>query len=330
MKFSLIICTYMRPTALLKLLKTVTNQSLYPNEILIVDGSTDDLTKEILDQHIFENLIYYKVSQEEKGLTKQRNFGIKRVHEDIDVVCFLDDDILLQEKYFENLIGTYMTHPKALAVGGYITNEVDWVKTDDVSENKFSYDGWVRKEGTRFKLRKKLGLLDTTPPGWMPKFSNGRSISFLPPSNKIYPVEQLMGGVASYRKEVFKEISFSKYFEGYGLYEDADFSLRLAKKGKLYINTAAKLEHHHDAAGRPNQFKYGKMVTRNGWYVWRVKYANPSINARFKWNAIAIVLMLVRFVNVFTTTKRKEAFTEAMGRCVGLVSLIFNKPNIER
>lgn len=330
MKFSLIICTYMRPTSLLKLLKTVAVQSLYPNEIIIVDGSVNDETKEVLEQNIFENLTYYKVKVEQRGLTKQRNFGIERVRETIDIVCFLDDDVLLEPTYFEYLINTYKTYPEALAVGGYINNEVTWKLADKKTNDDFFYDGWVRKESSRFKLRKKIGLLDNTPPGWMPRFSNGRSVSFLPPTNKVYPVEQLMGGVASYRKEVFKEMSFSKYFEGYGLYEDADFSLRLAKKGKLYINTAAKLEHHHDVAGRPNKFKYGKMVIRNGWYVWRVKYRNPKLLARIKWYLIATLLMFLRFVNIFTTSKKAESFTEFTGRFYGLLTLIFNKPKVER
>lgn len=320
----------MRPKALLKLLKSVELQSLYPDEILIIDGSINNDTNRILEENSFQNLKYYKVSEAERGLTKQRNYGIEKVEDFIEVIAFLDDDTILEKDYFYHLLKTYHLYPEALAVGGYIVNEIEWKHKQKTSSNEFFYDGWVRKEGARFKLRKKIGLLDTTPPGWMPNFSNGRSVGFLPPSNKVYPVEQLMGGVASYRKEVFKEMSFSKYFDGYGLYEDADFSLRLAKKGKLYINTAAKLEHHHAAEGRPNQFKYGKMVTRNGWYVWRVKYSHPNFKARIKWNSIAMVLMLLRFVNTVTTTKRKEAFTEAIGRCVGLVSLIFNKPKIER
>lgn len=330
MKFSLIICTYMRSKPLFDLLKTINNQSLYPNEIIIVDGSTDDLTKQLLKENYFNNLSYYQISPEDRGLTKQRNFGIDRISQDIDIVCFLDDDTLLEYDYFEKLIATYKIHPEALAVGGYITNEVLWNKKSTSTKDDFKYDGWVRIEGSRFKLRKKLGLLDDTPPGWMPKFSNGRSVSFLPPSNKIYSVEQIMGGVASYKKEIFKELSFSKYFQGYGLYEDADFSLRLAKKGNLYINTAARLEHHHNASGRPNKFNYGKMVTRNGWYVWRIKYPRPNLKARFQWNAIAVLLLSLRFVNIITTNQRKEALTEALGRVSGLISLIFDKPNVIR
>lgn len=321
----------MRPNALKALLNSVKVQSLYPDEIIIVDGSTDTETQDIFFQKKFENLKYFKVEESDRGLTKQRNFGINKVSDAIDIVCFLDDDTILSRKYFENLITTYDAYPKALAVGGYITNEVSWnTHIEEKTSADFEYDGWLRKESSRFILRNKLGLLDNTPPGYMPSFSNGRSVSFLPPSGKVYQVEQLMGGVSSFKKSIFEDQQFSTYFEGYGLYEDADFSLRLAKIGNLYINTNAQLEHHHAADGRPNKFTYGLMVIRNGWYVWRVKYPKPSFIARFKWNAIAFVLTALRFGNVITTSKRKSALTEALGRTYGWFSLLFNKPIIKR
>jgi len=331
MKFSLIICTYMRPKAIITLLESVKNQKLYPDEILIVDGSVNDATKTVLDESNYKNLTYFKASEKDRGLTKQRNYGIDKVSEAIDIVCFLDDDTVLDDYYFDKLIETYSTHPDALAVGGYITNEVSWYKvTTNSTKSDFEYDGWVRKESSRFILRKKLGLIDATLPGFMPVFSNGRSVSFLPPSGKTYPIEQLMGGVSSFKKTIFEEQQFSTYFEGYGLYEDADFSLRLAKKGNLYLNTAAQLEHHHDPDGRPNKFNYGKMVVKNGWYVWRIKYENPSLIARIKWNCIALLLTGLRFLNVITTTEKKAALTEALGRTYGWFSLVFNKPTVLR
>ena len=331
MKFSLIVCTYMRPKAIITLLESVEKQKLYPDEILIIDGSLDDNTEIVFNKRNFKNLTYFKVSDKDRGLTKQRNYGIEKVSEGINVVCFLDDDTILDSHYFEKLIETYIIHPDALAVGGYITNEISWSKANTTnSKSDFEYDGWFRKESSRFMLRKKIRLIDDTPPGYMPVFSNGRSVSFLPPSGKTYPVEQLMGGVSSFKKTIFKEQQFSTYFEGYGLYEDADFSLRLAKKGNLYINTAAQLEHHHDPDGRPNKFKYGKMVIRNGWYVWRVKYVNPSLVARIKWNSIALLLTCLRFANVITTSDRKAALTEALGRTYGWFSLILNKPTVLR
>jgi GT2 family glycosyltransferase len=322
----------MRPKPLLQLLQSVEKQTLYPDSILIVDGSRDEQTKALFDQNSFRNLQYFLVSENDRGLTKQRNYGVKRVDESTEVVCFLDDDTVLEVTYFEELISTYRKYPEALGVGGYINNEVSWTKVDDHYKptiKEFFFDGWKRKDGTRFVLRKRLGLDSDQSPGFLPEFSNGRSIGFLPPSGKIYEVEQLMGGVSSFKKSVFNEFNFSTFFEGYGLYEDADFTLRVSKVGKLYINTKAQLGHYHNHSGRPNQYQYGKMVVRNGWYVWRVKFPKPSIKARLKWNAIVLLLTVVRFSNIFTTSKRNEAATEFLGRMVGWFGLLIRKPKIQ-
>jgi GT2 family glycosyltransferase len=323
----------MRPKPLQTLLLSVETQSLYPDEILIIDGSRNDATKEMLAQNPFKNLIYFKVDDADRGLTRQRNFGIKNVAKISEIVCFLDDDTILDKDYFKNLIGTYQTYPEALGVGGYITNEISWTKITDAtkpSANSFVCDGWFRSESQRYLLRKKLGLLDDTKPCIMPTFAHGRAVGYLPPSGNSYPVEVFMGGVSSFKNEIFQQLNFSTYFDGYGLYEDTDFTLRVSKIGQLYVNTAAQLEHHHDASGRPNQYKYGKMVVKNGWYVWRVKYAKPALKARIKWNLTTLFLAVLRFTNIFTQPKKMEAFTESMGRFAAWFTLWFRKPRIER
>jgi GT2 family glycosyltransferase len=314
----------MRPKPLVDLLESVKAQTLYPDEILIIDGSLNDETQLALRSNRYLNLQYFKVDEQYRGLTKQRNFGVSKVAKDSEIVCFLDDDTILDASYFAEILKTYDLFPAALGVGGYITNEDKW---DFVGPNyqppleEYYYDGWKKKDGSRFVMRKKLGLDSDTKPGFLPEFSHGRSVGFLPPSDKIYEVEQLMGGVSSFRKSVFETFQFSTYFEGYGLYEDADFTLRLSKAGKLYVNTAATLGHFHDSSGRPSQFRYGKMVVRNGWYVWRIKHPKPRWNAKIKWHMITLLLTVVRFMNIFTTSKRKEAFAEALGRTVGWFNL---------
>ncbi|MGX7668115.1 glycosyltransferase family 2 protein [Flavobacterium pedocola] len=329
MIFSLIVCTYKRPKPLQTLLKSVAGQTRYPDEILIVDGSPDELTKTMLEENPFGNLKYYLVEEKHRGLTKQRNFGIERVQDSSEIICFLDDDTVLEPDYFEEILKTYTIHPTALGVGGYITNEVNWTKTEahyKPALNEFWYDGWKRKDGSRFVWRKKLNLDSDRQPGFLPEFSHGRSIGFLPPSGKTYQVEQLMGGVSSFRKAVFQRMKFSTYFEGYGLYEDADFTLRLSKEGPLFVNTSACLAHYHDASGRPNKYDYGKMVVRNGYYVWRVKHPKPSFKSKLKWHAITLLLTGIRFTNIFTTNKKKEALTESLGRFFGWLSLFYNTP----
>ena len=331
MKFSLIICTYMRSKAVLTLLESVKKQVLYPNEIIIIDGSTDNKTTRIIEENKFENLTYYKVNEADRGLTKQRNFGISKVSENIDIVSFLDDDTVLTDSYFKEIVKTFKGDPTITGVGGQSINENRWKKKEFNKKynSKFYYelDGYIIKESQRNVIRNFFGLQSDQLPGIMPEFSNGRTYGY-PLNGEIHKVDLLIGMSFSFHKKVFKSISFSTYFEGYGLYEDADYSLRALKFGDNLINTNAQLYHYHNPEGRPNKYKYGKMVIRNGWYVWRIKYPNPSLKARFKWNAIAFLLTIIRLVNVISTTKRKEAFTEFVGRNVGWISLIFNKPKL--
>lgn len=329
MQCSLIICTYQRPQALYRLLESLQLQTRYPDEVIIVDASLNEETKSLLAKYKYANLQYFLVDKEHRGLTKQRNFGIRQVQPQSEVVAFLDDDIILYPNYLEQLLDTYQKYPDALGVGGYIVNETQWKEVGYgylPKVNEFYWDGWVRKDGSRMVWRKKFGLDSNVPPGWMPAFGHGRSIGFLPPSGKTYKVEQLMGGVSSFKKEVFQHVQFSTFFEGYGLYEDADFTLRVAKLGKLYLNTAAQLEHHHEPSGRPRAYHYGKMVVTNGWYVWRVKHPNPSVHDRAKWHVVTLGLLTIRFLNTFTTTNKKQALLESLGRLMAYLKLFWKKP----
>ena len=110
---SLIICTYLRPQPLIALLHSVLEQTLYPDQIIIVDGSINTKTKGVIDKKNFKALEYHLVEEKDRGLTRQRNFGILKVERDIDIVCFLDDDIVLTLNYFETLISTYYKYSKA-------------------------------------------------------------------------------------------------------------------------------------------------------------------------------------------------------------------------
>lgn len=327
--FSLIVCTYMRPESLLALLQSVEKQALYPDEIIIIDGSTNDETKIILEQHHFQNLKYCLVSEENRGLTRQRNFGISKVSEDIEIICFLDDDTVLESDYFFEIIKTFQSNLDITGVGGIAINEYNWKpQNHDFLYNKkkhYLFEGYFYKEGIRNVARNYLGLASHLGSGKMPNFSHGRTSGF-PMTGKIYEVDLLIGMSMAFRKVVVENIRFSKFFEGYGLYEDADFSLRALQFGKNVINTNVHLSHFHDASGRPNQYKYGKMVVRNGWYVWRVKNPNPKFADRFKWNAIIFLLTLIRFSNIVTDVHRKKAFTEAIGRMMGWWSLVYSKP----
>ena len=319
----------MRPKSLLDLLNSVKGQILYPNEILIIDGSTNDETQEVLKKHQFNNLKYFKVEDHDRGLTRQRNFGIKKGDVTSEIVCFLDDDTILDKNYFFEVIKAFKSDKDIVGVGGVAINENRWkqkIENQKYNLKKFFiFEDYVLKESSRNVVRNFLGLESNVLPSRMPEYSHGRTCGY-PLNGKNYEVDLLVGMAMSFRKFVFKSIDFSPCFEGYGLYEDADFSIRTQKFGKNIICTKAQLEHHHHPSGRPNQYKYGKMVVRNGWYVWRVKYPNPSFKAKIKWHAITILLTGIRASNIITTNKKKEAFTETLGRIVGWFSIFVKKP----
>ena len=325
MKFSLIICTYMRPQSVLQLLQSVREQTLYPDEILVVDGSTNTETELVLQENRFLHLHYFAVPPEHRGLTKQRNFGIERLGKEMEVVCFLDDDTVLEKDYFEEIIKTFEENQDVSGVGGVAINENGWSLAEPnkvYDPNRYyQWEGFVYKEGQRNVVRNYLGLQSNLGPGRMPDYSHSKTCGF-PLTGKTYEVDLLMGMSFAFRKKVVDAIRFSSYFEGYGLYEDADFSIRALQFGKNAINTKAQLNHYHHPSGRPNLYKYGKMVVRNGWYIWRVKNPKPSFNAQLKWHSITILLTLIRFSTTFTTTKRVAAFTEAMGRMMGWIQII--------
>lgn len=329
MKLSIIICTYKRPSAIVKLLDALRTQTKPADEILIIDGSPDDETeKAITPLFISLPIRYTRVLPEQRGLTRQRNVGVKLAAE-YDILVFLDDDVIPEPDFLEQLLSTF--HDKeVMGVDGLITNECRWKRlseTNNMPSNRLVLDGYYLPLSLRERFRKKLGLFPTElQPGKIPPYGHGKSS--LPPTGKSYEVDHIMGGITAYRKSIFDHIQFSTYFEGYGLYEDYDFSIRANRYGKLVTNTAARIAHYHEPAGRPNTYKYGDMVVTNGWYVWRLKYQHPGYVNIFKWHCITLLLAFFRLINAITTDR--ETHTQALGdfagRMVAWIKLIFIKP----
>lgn len=332
MTISLIICTFKRPKIIQNLLESIQKCTKKPDTILVVDSSPDDNTKDYILNTKYNDIKieYYKVPPEHRGLTRQRNYGISKLTSNTKIVAFLDDDITIEPDYFEKLLETYDKHPDAIGVGGIdLQNNHYQKKEEGLRYPEFKYyelDGWVVREPLRYKVRKLFGLMTNLQPGLIPEYSHGRST--LPPNGKIYEVEHFMGGIASFRREIFDIINFSTFFDGYGLYEDFDFCVRALQYGKLYVNTNARVWHFHDPAGRPDLFKYGKMVVRNGWYVWRLRFPNPPIKARFKWHATTLLLANIRLFNAITSPKRKDALMDFLGRILAWLEVLFNPPVI--
>ncbi len=327
---SLIICTYCRPQAVAALLTALQAQTRMPDEILVVDASPDGATAAVVDAAApawsAGRLRYLLAPAAQRGLTRQRNYGI--AHACGSLIAFLDDDTIPDPPYFAALLACFAAHPTAAGVGGWINNDVAWRPAPAAAPRLavFRYNGWERREDYRWRVRRLLGLAGTTQPGRMPRYGHGRSVGFLPPDGNDYRVEFLLGGASAWRRTVFDRHAFSTYFAGYGLYEDLDFSVRVSRRQPLYLCTRAQLAHYHAAGGRPQAFRYGVMVVRNGWYVWRQRRPQPAPADGLRWWAISLLLTACRVGDALRGPGRRQALAEALGRVWGMLRLLAQKP----
>jgi GT2 family glycosyltransferase len=330
---TLIICTYRRPEPVRQLLQALSEQRYQPDEILVIDASPDESTAQAVKSAAqtgkHKQLIYHHVTAAHRGLTRQRNYGIARARG--QMIAFLDDDTIPEPDYFAQLLNCFERFPAAAGVGGYITSAA-WQKVAPGSQARlavFRWNGWEKVEDIRNRLRKLLRLDSPLPPGWMPPFGHGRSVSY-PPDGTDHQVEFIMGGASMWRASIFSQHSFSTYFEGYGLYEDLDFCVRVARQAPLYLCTSARLAHYHAESGRPNRFHYGLMVVKNGWYVWRQRWPQPSLKNKSKWWLVTFLLIFCRLADMLRLRGALSAFTEVLGRLWGVLVVCYRPPRVSQ
>ena len=84
---SLIIPTLNRSKLLKRALKSVFNQTFIPQEIIVVDNSSNDKTYQMIEKRF--NQIRY-IYLEDIGVSKARNIGLKNASNEL--ICFLDSD----------------------------------------------------------------------------------------------------------------------------------------------------------------------------------------------------------------------------------------------
>ena len=115
-KFSVVIPTRNRETALKNLLNKILDQTHLPEQIIIVDSSDINQTS----YGIIDKSIKY-LHTTEKSAAKQRNIGMTFVNENVRFLFFLDDDTNPNLTYFENMLNTLISL-NAIGVSGLAIN----------------------------------------------------------------------------------------------------------------------------------------------------------------------------------------------------------------
>src|SRR5437763_4441578 len=112
-KLSVIVPTKNRPAEVRRTVESLVGQSRLPDELIIVDQSDAPVQLDCLPfalQHIHNPHLM--------GLTAARNAAMRVAHG--DVWLFLDDDVVLEPNFIEELLAAYT--PDVTGVSGIITN----------------------------------------------------------------------------------------------------------------------------------------------------------------------------------------------------------------
>lgn len=256
MKISIIIATLHRTSDLWILFDSLVNQTKYPFEIVIVDQSDDDKTKQLcLSFKEKLPLKYFHYSH--KSSTHSRNFGIRQTKGDI--IAFLDDDTKLFDDYLEQIINFYHDYPHAIGGMGKIVN----------------FSGFKEKllgKGILYSTYKAIAVffgLQSFKKGFL-VLSSGRNIDYYE-CNEVVQAQWLSTCNSWFKREIFTEFIFEEKFTRWSYGEDKMLTYLIQKKhaNSLFFFPKAQLYHYESLASRlGDRDKISMKVLYQFWFFY--------------------------------------------------------------
>jgi glycosyltransferase involved in cell wall biosynthesis len=121
MKVSVVVCTYSLDTydAFTEAVESVLSQTYDDVELVVVVDGNRSLYDRIIEAY---GSLTVHLNEENVGLSESRNRGVERASG--DVIAFLDDDAVADERWVEELVSVYESRD-AIAVGGKMVGQ--WV-----------------------------------------------------------------------------------------------------------------------------------------------------------------------------------------------------------
>lgn len=238
---SIVIPTFNRDEDLKDLLCSILGQSKIPREVIVVDDSVNNKTRDLIEQmrNDFSNkeitLRYMRGgSKKTKSISRARNLGAAQ--STARVIIFIDDDIRLDREYIKEILKIYEENPNALGVGGYITNS-----REHISSVRSFLANLICKIFFRFH-REKDGC----------RVLRSGHVTYPYSINGVIKCEWLSGTNSSYKREVLKNFQWDENLKGFSLFDDVDISYRIHKRypTSLYMTPHAKVVHKASPSAR--------------------------------------------------------------------------------
>jgi len=306
MQISVIIPVYNRVEDLGKCLESILRQTVLPKEVIIIDNSDQNrnrikkMVEGLIPSFDKKNIrLIYLHNKRENSSTIARNIGVQ--HSSGNIISFLDDDVTLGEKYYEEIIKVFKDKPNALGVEGKVI---------------FATEG----KRIRFFIAQLLGRLFSL--GFVEK----NRCRILPSLSATYTSEnkiincQWISGASAFKKEVFKEFKYDENLKKYSDGEDIDISYRIFKKypHSLFIAPGAKYIHKVSPVGRISGREKIRMKE-----IYRLYIFHKVIEQTFKnetiylWSRIGEIIFKIISVLTFRAKFKEIIYlVEAYALCI--------------
>jgi len=122
-----------RPEELAETLFSIQRQTVIPQDIILAVTSEQDVSPDVLQADNVTLCIG------EAGGTAKRNRAIRALHEGIEIVIFLDDDVELARNYIEVVRSVFAQRPDLVGLNGNVlaNGGVDRLRARQIIEQHF-------------------------------------------------------------------------------------------------------------------------------------------------------------------------------------------------
>ncbi len=284
-RIAYVVPTKDRPDDMRKLLKSLTEQTRMPDQIIIVDGSDDPIEALCTDSDLA--LDYVRVRP--PSLAAQRNAGMAALRDDITIAGYLDDDLVLEPDATEKMVAFW--EAAETPPGG--------VSFSIINQPEARNGKW---------LHRLLGMQHQEP---------GRVLatgfaSDIPYVTETIRTDWLYGGATIWSRDAIERFSYDEWYVGHGFLEDVDYSYRVSRQWPLYVCAASKVWHFSRPMNPNRTYDFGRQQVFN-----RVYFARK---AGMPWWGITYGLTTQMLVNATRCLARpgKPTWNMLRGNFVGL------------
>lgn len=207
-----------------------------PHRVIVVGVSDADFPQ---NQLLAKKCEFHKSPQ--KGLTSQRNFGLKQLSESTEYVVFLDDDMEVHNSFFDSVVSTFEHNPDVAAFSGNVIINHPM----DREQARTRLNSYVIPDGMPY-----FGELAKSWPG-------------------------LYGCSMCVRRHVATKEPFDEGLPLYALGEDMEIGFRYRRHGLVGGSARCVVAHLPAASGRVSEFRVGYSQVANYVHFWskRIGYS---------------------------------------------------------